>query len=328
MLDFFAQLDYLRDVQRTFGSGPSRLDLLEVFSSMLAVAGPVVLLMAAWYYRHTVGFAFLRFFSHLLAGRSQAIVENYLVSKGIMLDIFLYSGGVVGRFLCNARITAVVSGKMQLELVNAKPTTLKLKNTRVICFCKPFAYSGRKLNSFITLIGHARKRGSVIKEMTLLTPIRYRFIIRRRHDRKKVSREGAVRVKAWDVRKRGSFWMVKADLQTINNPAHYGDKMRLAVENISPGGIRLLIINPKGHLPPIAVGSQLVMRVSVWNPSTKKFTYFTTIGTIRSRFKGKGGAIGLGIQFTAEGEQGGGGYVWKSLQGEMAALADFLERVQ
>jgi len=328
MLDFHAQLDYLRNVQRTFGSGSSRLDMVEVFSTILAFVAPMVLVMAFWYYRRTLGFAFLRFFSRLLAGRSQTIVENYLVSKGVMLDIYLYSGGVVGRFLCNARISAVVGGRMQLELVNARPTTLKLKNTRVVCFCKPFAYSGRKINSFITLIGHARKRGSVIKDMTLLTPIRYRFIIRRRHDRKKIAMEGAVRVKAWDVRKRKSFWLVKPDLQTVNNPAHYGDKMRLSVENISAGGIRLLIINPKGQLPPISVGNQLVLRVSVWNPQTRKFTYFTVIGTIRSRFKGSGGALGMGIQFTAEGEQGGGGFGWKAVQGEISSLADFLEKVQ
>jgi hypothetical protein len=328
MIEFLAQLDYLRDVQRTFGSGPSRLDLLEVFATILSVMGPLVLVMACWYYRHTMGFAFLRFFSRLLAGRSQTIVENYLVSKGVMLDVYLYSGGVVGRFLCNARISAVVGGRMQLELVNAKPTSLKLKNARVVCFCKPFAYSGRKINAFITLIGFVRKRGSVIKELTLLTPIRYRFIIRRRHDRKKVAREGAVRVKAWDARKRNSFWMARPDLQTINDPARYGDKMRLAVENISAGGIRLLIINPRGQLPPIGVGSQLVLRVSVWNPSTRKFTYFTVIGTVRSRFKGSGGAIGMGIQFTAEGEQVGSGYLWKAVQGEISALAEFLEKVQ
>ncbi|MUM78745.1 hypothetical protein GKC30_13975 [Pseudodesulfovibrio sp. F-1] len=328
MLDLHAQLDYLRDVQRTFGSGSSRLDMLEVFSTILTFVAPVVMVMAFWYYRRTLGFAILRFFSRLLAGRSQTIVENYLVSKGVMLDIYLYSGGVVGRLLCNARISAVMGGRMQLELVSTRPTTLKLKNTRVVCFCKPFAYSGRKINSFITLIGHARKRGSVIKDMTLLTPIRYRFIIRRRHDRKKIAIEGAVRVKAWDVRKRKSFWLVKPDLQTVNNPAHYGDKMRLSVENISAGGIRLLIINPKGQLPPIAVGNQLVLRVSVWNPQTRKFTYFLVIGTIRSRFKGGGGSLGMGIQFTAEGEQGGGGFMWKSVQGEIASLAEFLERVQ
>ncbi|WP_285907029.1 hypothetical protein [Pseudodesulfovibrio pelocollis] len=328
MLDFHVQLDYLRDVQRTFGSGSSRLDLIEVFATILAFVAPVVLVMALWYYRHTLGFAFLRFFSRLLAGRSQTIVENYLVSKGVMLDIYLYSGGVVGKFLCNARISAVVGGRMQLELVNVKPTTLKLKNMHVVCFVKPFAYSGRKINSFITLIGNVKKRGSVIKELMLLTPIRYRFIIRRRHDRKKVAMEGAVRVKAWDARKRKSFWLVKPDLQTINNPAHYGDKMRLSVENISAGGIRLLIINPKGQIPPVAVGNQLVLRVSVWNPQSRKFTYFTVIGTIRSRFKGGGGALGMGIQFTAEGEQGGGGFLWKPVQGEISSLAEFLEKVQ
>ena len=328
MIDFLAQLDYLRDVQRTFGTGPSRLDMIGVFAKILSVAGPVIFFMAAWYYRHVFGFAFIRFFSRLVSGRSQTILENYLVTKGVMLEVYLYSNGGMGNLLCNARISAVVNGKMKLDLVKARPTSLKLKNQRVICVCKPFVYSGRRINAFITLVGHVRKRGSTVKELSLLTPIRYRFIIRRKHARQSISREGAVRVKAWDSRKRKNFWMARPDLQTVNNPARYGDKMRLAVENISAGGMRLLILNPQGQLPPIAVGNQLVLRVSVWNPATKKFTYITVLGTIRSRFKGKHGAIGLGIQFTAQGEQVGGGFVWKTLHGELESLAKFLDKLE
>ncbi len=325
--DFLAQLDYLRDVQRNFGGVSGRLDIITVFTKILTIVVPVVSVVAAWYYRHVFAFAFLRFFARLLSRRSRQIMENYLVTKGVMLDIYLYSNGV-GRKLCNARISAVVGGSMKLDLVNIAPTGLKLKNQRVICFCKPFSYSGRKINAFVTMVGSIVKRGSVVKEMSLLTPIRYRFVIRRKHDRQRVAREGAVRVKAWDGRKRKTFWMGRPDLQTVNNPARYGDKTRLAVENISAGGMRVLILHPKGQMPPLSSGNQLVLRVSVWNPATKKYTYFNVIGTIRSRFKGKGGAIGLGIQFTAQGDKVGSRYVWKALHGEMKSLAQFLEKSQ
>ncbi len=167
------------------------------------------------------------------------------------------------------------------------------------------------------------KRGATIKEMSLLTPVKYLFAIRRKHSRQQ-AREGAVRVKAWDGRKRKTFWMSRPDIQTINDPSRYGDKMRLAVENISAGGMRMFILNPKGTLPPLSMGSQMVLRVSVWSPKSKKFSYFNVIGTIRSRFKGKGGAIGLGIQFTAHGEKVGNQYVWKTLHGELKPLAQFL----
>lgn len=327
MLKYMAQLDYLRDVQRTFGSGSDRVDMIGVFSKILSVAIPLVVAMALWHYRHIIGFTLLRFFARLLSPRNRRIVENYLVTKGIMLDVYIYSSDGVGRKLANARVTGVVGGRMTLQLVNVQPTALKLKNKRVICFTKPFSYSGRKINAFITFISHMKKRGSVIKEMSLSTPIRYRFVIRRKHDRQRVAREGAVRVKAWDGRKRKKFWMVKPDFQTVNNPARYGKKMRLSVENISPGGMRMLVVNPAGSLPNMKSGSQLVLRVSVWNPNTRKFSYFNVIGTIRSRFKGKGGAIGFGIQFTAEGEKMGSNYVWKTLHGEMKALAQFLEKV-
>lgn len=325
MFDFYAQLDYLRDVQRTFGSGSNRLDIFGVFGQILSVVIPVVIVMAGWHYRHLIFFGFIRFFARLFSKRSRRIVENYLVSKGIMLDVYLYSSQGVGRKLCNARVTSVAGGKMQLYLANVSPTGLNLKNKRVICFTKPFAYSGRKINAFVTFVSQFTKRGTVIKEMSLSTPIRYRFVIRRKHSRQQVAREGAVRVKAWESRKRKTFWMNKPDLQTVNNPARYGTKTRLSVENISAGGMRMFVLHPKGNLPPLKKGNQLILRVSVWNPKTKKFAYFNVIGTIRSRFKGKGGAIGLGIQFTAEGNKVGGQYMWKTLPGEMKALAQFLE---
>lgn len=327
MLKFMGQFDYLRDVQRTFQSGPDRIDLVGVFAKILIVAVPMALVMALWYYRHIIGFFLLRFFTRLIPFRYHRIVQNYLVGKGILLEVHTYSSKGVGRKLGLVRVKEVVGGKMHLELVEMGPTALKLRNSRVICFCKPFTYSGRKINAFITFIGKVEKRGATIRQMTLLTPVRYRFVIRRQHARKRVAREGAVRVKAWDIAKRRSFWLSRPDLQTVDNPARYGKKMRLVVENISAGGIRLLVLNPQGHMPSLTAGHQMVMRVSVWNPSTKKFSYFTVVGAIRSRFKGKGGAVGLGIQFIAEGEQQGGTYVWKRLDGEIKPLAQFLERI-
>lgn len=326
MLRFLGQLGYLRDVQSNFGTGGTRIDLLDVFLKIMAIAGPVILLMALWYYRNIIGFMIMRFFAHIFSPRGRKVVAEYLVKKGVMLDIYLYTSKGPGKQVGNARITEVKGGKMKLQLVNIKPTALNLKNMRVICFAKPFTYSGRKINAFVTFVGHMLKRGSVIKEISLLTPVRYRFMVRRKHSRQRVSREGAVRVKAWDGRKRKTFWMSRPDLQTVNNPARYGKKMRLSVENISAGGMRMLLLHPKKPLPPLGEGNQLILRVSVWNPKTKKFSYFNVIGTIRSRFKGKGGAIGMGIQFTAEGEKVGSGYIWKSLPGEMKALAQFLEK--
>ncbi|QGY41574.1 hypothetical protein GM415_16080 [Pseudodesulfovibrio cashew] len=328
MLEYMAQFDYLRDVQRTFQSGSGRVDLVGVFTDILLVAVPVVVAVALWYYHKLIGFKVLRFFTRLLSMRTHRIVQNYLVSKGVMLDMYLYTGKGVGRKLGNVRVQEVVGGKMRLQLVDVRPTAVKLKNARVICFCKPFTYSGRKLNAFVTFVGHADKRGATIRSMTLLTPIRYRFVIRRRHSRKLVAREGGVRVKAWDITKRNAFWMARPDLQTVNNPKRYGDKMRLAVEDISPGGIRLLILNPVGKLPSLVPGHQLVLRVSVWNRDTKKYSYFNAIGTVRSRFSGKGGSVGLGIQFMASGEKEGSGYIWKKLDGEIPALARFLEQAE
>lgn len=326
MIEYMAQLDYLRGVQSNFGSGPSQTDMMTVFINILAVAGPLILVMALWHYRNIIGYFILRLFSRLFAWRSTRILENYLVSKGVMLEIFIYSGQGAGKQLGNARVNAVVGGKMNLDLVKISPTTIKLKHKRVICYTKPFAYKGRKINAFVTIISQAEQRGSVVKTLQLMSPMRYRFVIRRKSERKRIKREGAVRVKAWDGRLRKVFWMKKPDLQTVSNPAKFGKKTRLSVENISAGGMRLLVLNPKGQLPPLNKGKSLVMRVSVYNPKTRKFSYFNVMGTIRSRFKGKGGAIGLGIQFTAHGEKVGGNYLWKSLDGELEPLAEFLKK--
>jgi hypothetical protein len=75
-------------------------------------------------------------------------------------------------------------------------------------------------------------------------------------------------------------------------------------------------------------GNQLVLRVSIWNPKTRKYNFFTALGTIRSRFSGKGGAVGLGIQFNSEGEKIGSRYAWNTVRGEIKPLAEFLSQIE
>lgn len=327
MIDFLAQSNYLRQVQRTFG-GSGNMDVLGYLFQVVLVAIPVVAVMFLWKYRYILVFGVGHIFSNLFARKSHRIIENYLVSKGVMLDVCLYTSEGVGMKICDARIGSVVRGRMNMQLINVTSATMKLKNARVICFAKPFSYSGKRINAFVSYISHMDRRGVVLKDLTLMTPIRYQFIIRRRHARQRVASEGAVRVKAWSGRKVNSFWMTRPDMQTINNPARFGRSTRLVVENISAGGLRMFVLNPKGDLPPIQKGNQLVLRVSIWSPKTKKFTYFNALGTVRSRFSGAGGAIGLGIQFTSEGEKVGTRYTWHTVKGEIKPLAKFLSQLQ
>ena len=327
MIDFLVQSNYLRQVQRTFGGG-GNLNVLEYVAQAALVAIPVFAVMFLWRYRHLLAFGFGHALAGLLARRSHRIIENYLVSKGVMLEVCLYTPEGVGMKICDARVSSVVRGRMKMQLVNVVAATMRFKNSRVICFAKPFAYSGKRINAFISYISHMDRRGVVLKELTLLTPIRYQFIIRRRHARRRVASGGAVRVKAWSGRKANSFWLTRPELQTVNNPALYGKDTRLVVDNISAGGLRLYVLHPKPGLPPMMKGNQLVLRVSIWNPKTKKFAYVTALGVIRSRFSGANGSIGLGIQFTSEGEKTGSSYTWHSVQGEIKSLAKFFAQLE
>ncbi|EGB13301.1 hypothetical protein DND132_0083 [Pseudodesulfovibrio mercurii] len=326
MVRFLAQSNYLREVQRTFGGG--YFNVSELLFRTLSVAVPMVVVYVLWRYRLLILHVLGRWAARLLRRRKRRAVENYLVSRGVVLEVCLYTGGAVGRKLCDARVASVAGGKMQLQLLDANPTFTQLKYQPVICFTRPFAYAGSRINAFVTLVARVRKRGVVLKELSLLTPVRYRFILRRRHSRQRVAREGAVRVKAWSGARARTFWMLRPELQTVNNPARYDDSTRLAVENISAGGMRLYIVNPKGGMPPLDKGSQLVLRVSVWSPKTRKYSFFTVLGAIRSRFSGRGGAIGLGVQFVAEGEKVNNRYTWHAVHGEIPALARFLAGIE
>ncbi|WP_319542907.1 hypothetical protein [uncultured Pseudodesulfovibrio sp.] len=327
MITYLARSNYLHEVQRTFG-GTGNLDVMGFFTQALSVLVPMVLVIIFWRYRRKILFFAVRFFVRNLFSRSRRIIENYLVSRGVVIEVCLYSGDGVGKRLCSARVTSVVGGRMKLQLIDTSPVVAKLKSARVICLMKPFAYSGRRINSFVTFISHMKRRGIVIKELSLMTPVRYKHIIRRQHARQRVAREGTVRVKMWSGRKANTFWMQRPELQTVNNPARYGEYTRLIVENVSAGGMRMYVVNPKGALPPLQKGNQLVLRVSIWNPKTNKYTYFTVLGTIRSRFSGRGGAIGLGIQFTSEGEPVGSRYTWRAVDGGIKSLGKFLSQLQ
>ncbi|WP_207261277.1 hypothetical protein [Desulfovibrio sp. Huiquan2017] len=326
MVQFLAQSNYLREVQRTFGGG--HLDVSELLFRTLCVAVPMAVVYVLWRYRllifHIVG----RWVARLFRRRKRRAVENYLVSRCVVLEVCLYVGGGVGRKLCNARVSSVAGGRMQLELLDANPTVTGLESQPVICFTRPFSYSGKRINAFTTLVAGMRRRGVVLKELSLLTPVRYRFILRRRHIRQRIAREGAVRVKAWSGKKTRTFWMSRPELQTVNNPARYDDRTRLSVENISAGGMRMYVINPKSGMPALERGSQLILRVSIWSPKTRKYSFFTALGVVRSRFSGRGGAIGMGIQFLAEGEMVNGRYTWRTVHGEIPALAQFLASIE
>jgi len=326
MVEYLAQSNYLREVQRTFG-GSTDIDFLGVLTQIVMVAAPVVAVSLLWKHRHVIQFTVGRLFVGLFRAKKNHAIENYLVSKGVLLDVCLYTAAGVGRTLCKARIRSISRGKMEMQLVDVSPVALKLTNARVICFAKPFSFSGKRVNSFITIISHMERRGIVIKSMTLRAPIRHQFTIRRQHARQR-TREGSVRVKAWSGRKVSTFWMTRPDIQTVNNPSKFRNVMRLQVENISAGGMRLYVVNPLKGLPELEVGNQLVLRVSIWNPAVKKYVYFTALGTIRSRFSGRKGTIGLGIQFTSEGEKIETRYTWHTVKGEIKTLAKFLTQLE
>ncbi|GAB7022594.1 PilZ domain-containing protein [Salidesulfovibrio brasiliensis] len=331
MLDVSVQLDYLRQIQRSFAHGSQRFDLIEVFGTMLLYVMPVVGLFAAWRYRSYLQYLFIRFISVFFRSKSHGDIEDYLTNKAVMLEVHFLDGEGIGRLLCHARISSVFSGRMSLDLVRVEPSARKLKGQQVLCLCKPFVYSGRKINSFVSYISFAKKRGAMVKKLVLLTPLKYRFTIRRKHARQKVTRQEMFRIKAWDGRRRNTFWQHRPDMQTISRSNRTPDKMHLRVGNISPGGIRLFIENPKPPgLPPLTQGQTLVLRISIKQPGSKKFMYFTVLGTIRSRFKEKNGAVGLGIQFTALAEKHPGegtGYTWRSVKDEVLPLKQFLDRL-
>lgn len=332
MFDPVMQLDYLRDVQQTFAHGSGRYDLFEVFFTILKYVVPVVLVAAAWRYRNYLHYLLMAFVSRLAHGPRHNEIEKYLTGKGVMLEVHFLDSNGVGGLLCHARIATVFSGRMKMDLVQVRPSARNLKGHQVICFCKPFSYKGEKYNSFVSHIAYAGRKAGTLRKLVLLSPVRYRFTIRRRHTRQRVTRQEMFRIKAWDGRKRSNFWQHRPDIQTLTQSARNPHKMQLRVGNISPGGIRLFVENPKqGELPPLKEGYTLVLRISIRQPKTKKFVYFTVLGTIRSRFRGKGGSVGLGVQFTAMAEKNpgeGSGYSWRTIKEEVAPLSRLLSEIR
>ncbi|KAB1440278.1 hypothetical protein [Pseudodesulfovibrio senegalensis] len=329
MTGFHPKTDFLFNVQNTFAHGSGRLDVVQVFGLILLVVAPVVILSALWYYRRFLWFLLVRSFTRLVFFRRQGVIENYLVSRGVVVEVILLEEGRLGRQLCYARIESVFGGRMELQVVKADPTRLDLKGRRVICFVKQFSLSGKKFNSFVTYVRDFERKGTVLKGVHLLTPMRYRFTIRRKHVRKKINRPDVVRVKVWDIAKRRNFTSRRPDIYTVSDPSRYQGRPFLTVGNISPGGIRLFVHNPAKRLPLLAINEPLVMRVSIKDPATRQFFFVTVIGTIRSRNSKEKGVLGLGIQFTSQGESmgdGSGRIQWKRVVDGVPALERFLAK--
>lgn len=331
MFEFLAQTDYLRTLQYNFARSSSSGNMFEVFTVILAVVLPLVAAAFLWRYRRLVMFHCARQVALRLHKAWQQAVEEFLVDNAVLFEVYHLSSNEEEYLICHARVTSTADGVMVLLAAQGRPTTVDLKGKRVRCVAKPFELEGKTVNAFETYVHQVRKIGSTLKGLRLLTPAKYEFIIRRKHSREHLRGQDVIRVKAWDGRLRRNFWQQRPDFQTLAHTRNPEGKMQLMVEDISPGGLRLLIHNPRGSLPPLQPDDTLILRVSVRDPKSRKkaFLFFTVLGSIRGRFKGEKGAIGLGIQFIAVAEKRpgeGAGYSWKSLKGEVDALGELLEQ--
>lgn len=329
MFGFHPTATYLQGVKHTFNYGSGRVDLLEVLSTIVLYAGPFILLLTILKFRKVIFFFLGRMIAKAFYSKDRFVVENYLASKNVLLDVRMVLPGNEEKRLAMARVDTVSDGTINLKLAKVQPTPLNVDRARIICLFKGLVLEGERINSFSTYVRHVTKRGTVVKKLSLYTPARYKYTIQRKHERRAIN-PAAVRVKIWDPAKRNSFWLSKPKLWTISKATKDRSKVSwLRVADLSPGGIRLFVENRRGNLPSLAKGAQLILRVSVRNPETGKFMYVNVIGVIRARFKGKSGGLGLGIQFVAIGEQLGETRIrWKKLAGEVPALQDFMNKYQ
>ncbi len=318
-----AQMQFIRDIQHSFGKGVDPDVLIEILLKFALIATPLVILFVIWHLWDKIFFYAQRSYYMRKNELVRTRIAQHLKLKRVVLEIYVLSTKSQ-QFIGRATVVKFGYKKIIVGFVSDVPNALSrvVTGKRVICYCKPFKVGGQRINSFHSYILRTKPGVAGIKSAVLLTPAHYIDTVRRSSPRKRVAKAGAVKVKLWGAAKRDKFMVLAPDFET----GELGDakttwKAAASVVNISAGGLKFEIHPKSGQVQP-KVPEQVVLEILILNPAGKSFTSFTLLGAVRSVVHPRSGAVRLGIQFLSIGERTGSRAVnWKTVQGDVEEIA-------
>lgn len=303
------------------------MDPLKILTYLLLIAVPALLLFLVWrHYGFTV-FYFSRFLRTLFELGKRRKINAHLKGSNALMSVLTLEKGQPPRPLCTGRVVDIGAGFIVLDLKTKLSAAKQHGRLKVICFCKPFLFSGKRVNAFETYTWKALSQGGMVQSLMLFTPAVYGSAKRRRHLRKKIIRSDAVKLRVWTGAKKLRFQKEEPDYVSESLLPKGARMPTVSVGNISPGGMKL-VIDPRSNPIRLRPGDELVIRFVIYDPRTKRYVQFLFDGTVRSVFNMADDRIGLGIKFMASGRELGepdNRVEWKVVDKEIPALAKLLE---
>ncbi len=327
MIDPVGQLGFIRDMQRSFVHGGGGVDPLQILSYLLMVGIPAFILYFVWRHFRFIAFYFSRLTHTFLEMGKRHKINTHLMNSKALMSVLTVEKEGAPRPLCTGRVVDIGTGFIVLDLKTKLSSAKPHGRLKVICFCKPFLFAGKRVNAFETYTWKALNQGGMVQSLMLFTPAVYGSAKRRMHLRKKIMRSDAVKMRIWTGAKKLRFQKEEPDFVSESLLPKGSRLPTVSVGNISPGGMKL-VVEPRGNPMRLRQGHEIVIRFVIYDPRTKRYVQFLFDGTVRSVFSMPGDRIGLGIKFMASGREMGdpGNRVeWKVVDKEIPALAKLLE---
>lgn len=224
-----------------------------------------------------------------------SLIPSHLLKTGTTLELYNPDGSPAFRCV----LTRVNKKRLRCEVIERLGNVTAQKGDTIQCLHAPVKAAGKRVNGFPCLLAEPVDKDTASPQVVLSAPIRFQFIKRREHGRKRVVDQQFIRIKLW-----------LADADTSDIP--YADAVpdiginsyaqdasghdTNSVLNISKGGIALRISN--SMLPATCItDARVVINIFMFNFREKVFKPYWYEGMIRNMESDGDGYTRIGISF-------------------------------
>ncbi|MDK2954915.1 MAG: hypothetical protein PWQ57_411 [Desulfovibrionales bacterium] len=249
-------------------------------------------------YRRRLSFFLTRAMDRMRNKRLRRAVINRLCEGRFVLSVYLCTS-TSDKHLAEAQLIDFAGGELVLGVFssNKRMSMVNPKGRRVRVYFRPFGVAGRKINVFETYVADVFWPEPSRKAMTLLAPMNFGYLPRRRFDRRKLKSTRAFQCKVWLDPEKYNFWTSPAD---IGAGSHVGNGAGAAkIVNISQGGLSVAV-HPVQLRRPVRRGTSLGLALKAYDTQRGEYNTFLLKGRAVSIRRDPSGMLLVGVEFRSQ----------------------------
>lgn len=249
-------------------------------------------------YRRRLSFFLVRAMDRMRNRRLRQTVIKRLCEGRFVLSVYLCSS-TSDKHLAEAQLIDFTGDELVLGVFssNKRMSMVNPKGRRVRVYFRPFGVAGQKVNVFETYVADVFWPDPSRKAMTLLSPMNFGYLPRRRFDRRKLKSPRAFQCKMWLDPERNNFWASAADVGVgLNGGLEAGGAK---IVNISQGGLSLAV-HPAQLRRVVRRGISLGLALKAYDMEHGDYRTFLLKGRVVSVRRDSSGMLLVGVEFRSQ----------------------------